>query len=117
MTIYQDWDDVNIGNGNKNKQCKQVSPNNTVKAHEIRKIEEETGMMPKIVYASHELIVILQNARIAKGLSQKDLAKKLNMDVSLIANIEANKSPFNKNLYCKIVRTLGVDTKDIKFPG
>jgi len=117
MTIYQDWDDVKIGNGNKNKQkTKEVNPNNTAKAKEIRKIDEETGMMPKIIYAPHELIVILQTARIAKGLSQKDLAKNLNMDVSIIANIEANKSPFNKNLYCKIVRSLGVNTRDIVFP-
>lgn len=117
MTIYQDWDDVNIGNGNKNKQKpREINPNNTAKAREIKKIEEETGMMPKIVSIPQELIVLLQTARTAKGLTQKDLAKQLNMDVSVIANIEANKSPFNKNLYCKIVRHLGVNTKGLNFP-
>jgi ribosome-binding protein aMBF1 (putative translation factor) len=117
MTIYQDWDAVNIGTGNKTKQkAKEVNPNNTAKAREIRQIDEETGMMPKIVSTPPELISILQTARIAKNLKQKDLAKQLNIDVSIIANIEANKSPFNKNLYCKIVRALGVDTKEIKFP-
>lgn len=117
MTIYQDWDAVNIGNGSKSKlKAKEVNPNNTAKAKEIRQIEEETGMMPKIVYTPPELINILQEARKAKNLTQKDLAKKLNLDASIIANMEANKSPFNKNLYCRIVRSLGVDTKTLTFP-
>lgn len=117
MTIYQDWDEVNIGNGNKTKQkAKEVNPNNTTKAREIRQIEEETGMMPKIVYTPPELINVLQDARKAKNLTQKELAKQLNIDVAIIANMEANRSPFNKKLYCKIVRTLGVDTKTLTFP-
>ena len=49
-SIYQDWNEVKIGNGDKKKQqSKDVNPYNTAKARAIREIEEETSMMPKLV--------------------------------------------------------------------
>ena len=116
-SIYQDWNEVSIGNGGKKKQqSKEVNPYNTAKARAIREVEEETSMMPKLVSTPQELIIILKQTREAKGLTQQDLAQKLSMNVSIVNNFEAGKTPFNKNLYCKMLRVMGGNTKGIEFP-
>lgn len=116
-SIYQDWNEVKIGNGDKKKQqSKDVNPYNTAKARAIRDIEEETSMMPKLVSTPQELINVLKTTREAKGLTQQMLAQKLSMNVSIVSNFEANKTPFNKTLFCKMLRVMGASTKDIKFP-
>ena len=43
-----------------------------------------------------------------------ELAKQLNIDVKIINDIEAKKSPYNKKLYCSIMRKLGVDSNTLK---
>jgi len=114
MSIYQDWTPVNIGNG-KNKHLKNNSNNNNSK--KLSELEKDDEMPPKMQYWTPELIVALQQARMAKGLSQVELAKKLNIQPSYIQDIENNKSQYNRKLYLTLMRTLGVNTKDLKLPS
>ena len=77
--------------------------------------EEETGMQKKTKHFTTEMIDNLINARNIKGISQKDLAKKLNIQVSIIQDLEKNNLPYNMRLYNTIMRTLGVDLHKMKF--
>jgi ribosome-binding protein aMBF1 (putative translation factor) len=107
MSIYQDWTPVNIGNGKlKNKQI----PNKP------KPKEEYDGTPPTVLYWTTELIIALQQLRQAKAINQKDLAKQMNIPVSYISDIEANKSPYNPKLYKRIYNFLGGDTKTLNFP-
>lgn len=108
MSIYQDWTPVDIGNGKikKTSSIKQNKP----------KVDEYDGTPPIVLSWTNELIIALQQLRQAKGISQKDLAKMLNIHSSVISDIENNKSVYNPNLYKKIYRTLGGDPSSLNFP-
>ncbi len=113
MSIYQDWTPVTIGNGknnNKNKTSTKTSNNKKLETN-------EDDMPPKMQFWSNELITALQQARNAKGLTQTELAKKLNIQPSYIQDIENNKSQYNRKLYVTIMRTLGVNIKELKLPS
>ena len=113
MSIYQDWTPVTIGNGknnNKNKTNTKTSNNKKLETN-------EDDMPPKMQFWSSELITALQQARNAKGLTQTELAKKLNIQPSYIQDIENNKSQYNRKLYVTIMRTVGVNIKEIKLPS
>lgn len=109
MSIYQDWTPVDIGNKSKNKKIVSRAPSKT-------KDEEYDGTPPIVLYWTTDLIIALQQLRMAKGLSQKDLAKKLNLPSSIINDIEANKCPYNPTLYKKIFRFMGGDPSSLNFP-
>jgi ribosome-binding protein aMBF1 (putative translation factor) len=108
MSIYQDWTPVDIGN------------KKSVKHHPTppkpKQIEEYDGTPPKVIYWTNELIIALQQLRQIKNVSQKDLAKRMNLPATTINDIEANKCPYNPNLYKKIYRFLGGDTSSLNFP-
>ena len=113
MSIYQDWTPVNIGNGG--GKHKIINNCNTNK--KLNELENNDDMPPKLQYWTPELIIALQQARTAKGLSQVELAKKLNIQPRYIQDIENNKSQYNKKLYMTLMRTLGVNTKELKLPS
>jgi len=106
MSIIQDWEPVIIGNG-KNKKT-----NNNIKQNEIDD-EEEGGMTKKVQKFTIKQIDALKEARILQKISQKDLAKKLNIESKIIQDIEQNNIPFNKILYRKIMKVLKIDDKTI----
>ncbi len=110
MTIYQDWEPVNIGNNRSAKKQQQLS------SQKPKREEEYDGTPPKVLSWTTELIVSLQQLRQTKGISQKDLAKQLNIPASVINDIEANKCPYNPTLYKKIYRYLGGDPSGLNFP-
>jgi ribosome-binding protein aMBF1 (putative translation factor) len=110
MSIYQDWTPVDIGNKKISKKQHSMSSNPKPK------IDDYDGTPPKVLYWTTELIVSLQQLRQAKGINQKELANKLNLPVSIINDIEANKSPYNPTLYKKIYRILGGDPSTLNFP-
>lgn len=108
--IHQDWEPVVIHNKNFKKTQNQ---------HESKpkpKINYNDGEedMPKRQEYTPQMIVAMQEARKAKNLTQSDLAKQLNFDVKIIADIESKKSAYNRKLYTSIMRKLGVDTKSLK---
>jgi len=108
--IYQDWTPVNIGNcAHKNKIHEQNNHSKNIK------LEINDGEMPpKLIQYTHDMIVTLQQARKAKNVTQGGLAKQLNMDSKIIQDIENNKCPYNRKLYCLIMRKLGVNTETLK---
>ena len=109
--IYQDWNTVVIHN--KSYKNKIENNNNNCQKPKIDYSDGEKDMPKRIEY-TNELTTAMQNARKAKSLSQSDLAKQLNIDVKIINDIEAKKSPYNRKLYCSIMKKLGIDTKTLK---
>jgi len=108
MVIYQDWDVVVL-----KKPVKYIN-NNTTKPKTI----EDDGEMPeKLKTYSKELSIALQSARTAKKMSQADLAKKFNIQPSIINDIESGKAIYNKKTYSSLMRTLGVNVKSMNLPN
>jgi len=107
MSIYQDWTPVDIGNKKSIKHHHPTPP---------KPEEEYDGTPPKVLYWTTELIIGLQQLRQAKNVNQKDLAKRMNLPANTICDIEANKCPYNPNLYKRIFRFLGGDPSSLNFP-
>lgn len=108
MNIYQDWTPVDIGYKKSPKQINSSKP---------KKVENvDDGTPPVVLYWTTELILALQQLRQVKNISQKDLAKKLNLPSTTIGDIEANKCVYNPLLYKKIYRFLGGDPSTLTFP-
>jgi len=106
MSIYQDWTPVDIGRGKSNLH--PTPPKS--------KEEEYDGTPPKVLYWTNDLIKALQQLRQVKNISQKDLAKRMNLPATTINDIEANKCPYNPQLYKRIFRFLGGDPSSLNFP-
>lgn len=111
MSIYQDWTPVDIGHKKSPKNNQQNS-----NKKKVSNVECEDGLPPVVLYWPIELIRSLQLLRQAKQISQKDLAKKLNLPSSIINDIEANKIPYNPKLYKTIYRALGGNPSELNFP-
>lgn len=108
---FQDWEPVIIrSNKAKKEQDKKISS----APPKPKVVEDESGMPPKQEQYSHRMLTALQEARKLKGITQAELAKKLNIETKIIQDLEANKSPFNRKLYSSIMRHLGIDSKSIK---
>lgn len=103
MVITQDWEPVTIGNGKKNKVISSSAPK--------PKIIQDDEDAPKIQKYPVELIKNLKEARAAKGLTQKDLANKMCINVSMIQNLENNECNYNrsKTFYISVMKTLGAN--------
>ncbi len=107
MAVYQDWDEVVL------RKPKKFITSNSPKP----KVIEDDGEMPeKLKTYSKELSIALQSARKAKGLTQSDLAKKFNIQPSIINDIESGKAIYNRKTYSSLMRSLGVDVKAMKLP-
>jgi len=106
--IYQDWQEVKIYGGKKKSSNTPTPPK--PKAPDTGDIEDK-----KLTYYTVDLANALIQARTAKQISQRDLEKKFNLPLHTIADIENRKALYNKNLYGRIMRSLGVDTKTLNL--
>lgn len=110
LGIYQDWEPVVIHN---KKYIANKNNNNNKPKPKINYADGDTEMPKRIEYTP-EMIIAMQEARKANNnISQSELAKKLNMPVKIINEIESRTSPYNRKLYTSIMRKLGVDTKSL----
>lgn len=107
MAVYQDWDEVVL------RKPKKVVSN----APKPKVIIDDGEMPEKLKTYSKDLSIAMQTARQAKGLSQADLAKKFNIQPSIINDIESGKGIYNKKTYSSLMRALGVDVKAMKLPN
>ncbi len=69
----------------------------------------ESGMREELV---EDYAAIIRNARAKKGMSQKDLAMKLNEKVTLLAKIENGDMRPDDRLVTKLEKELGIKLKE-----
>jgi putative transcription factor len=101
---FQDWEKVFMTN-NKDKNEKIVTKQKPiVDTHQAEPL-------PKITV---ELKTAIQQARLAKKISQKDLAQKLNLPVSIIIDYEKGSAIPNNSFIAKLEKTLEVKLPRIK---
>lgn len=104
---HQDWKPIILGktkikkDKEKTKITKIADPN--VKME--KKIEEGKLEHKKI---TNELRAQIQKGRSTNGLTQKDLANRVNLPLSVINDIESGKAIYNHNHINKIKRVLKI---------
>lgn len=103
---HQDWTPVVIRNSNAAKKAKEQKQN-PAGTKDFFKLNEDD--VPKLNKITPEQCQILREARNAKGITQNDLAKSLNINVSVIKEYEGGTiAKFNKTFYNSLLRRLGV---------
>lgn len=109
---HQDFNTITIGKPKKNNVLgpKTIIPRNQqLDLHKIKiENESETFQIPKIPQKICQEII---KARVAKQWKQKDMAHRVNVQVSCYNEIESGKANYdskNKELIQKMQRLLGV---------
>lgn len=107
---HQDWNQyiVHCKNNPKDKDgktVKKVHKDNSKSNILDKKIESGDLKHKKI---DKELSQAIQQARLSKGLTQKDLAKQLSLQPNIINDIECGKAFYNGQQISKIKRKLGI---------
>lgn len=100
---FQDWEKVFMTN-TKDKPVQPSNPKPVIDTH-------QSEPFPKI---STELKTAIQQARLAKKMSQKDLAQKLNLPISIIIDYEKGTAIPNNSFISKLEKTLNVKLPRIK---
>lgn len=103
---HQDWTPVVIRNSKAAKEAIQTTQN-AAGTKEFKKLNEDD--IPKLDKITSAQCNTLKEARCAKGLTQNDFAKSLNVNVSIIKEYEGGTvAKFNKTFYNSLLRKLGV---------
>lgn len=98
MANFQDWNKRIL-----NKPTKAVYKNkDKVKERNINDDDD----IPKVITINTDLSTKIRKLRVEKGLSQKDLAQKINEKIDVIKNIEAGTAIYNSHILSKIRRIL-----------
>lgn len=108
---HQDWKPVVIRSSQKAKKDKKTAPNlqNAPGTREFLKLNDDD--IPTLNKMTKDKATDMIQARNAKNMSQQDLAKRLNMPLSIIKEYEnCNVKNFNKGIYKKIMNCLGAKT-------
>ena len=112
----QDWSTVSFGakkpgggGGSARTTEAQKRPGGTVTSSGISaaRLEDETDEL-KHQTVSKDLRMAIQQARNAKGLTQKQLAQQLQMQPQIINEYESGKAIPNNQFIAKMERALGV---------
>ena len=101
----QDWSQAVI-----KKPKKQTTPTHVVKPPSSIKttINEDGEEITKLKVVSNEMAQFIVKARCDKDMKQSDLAKRANVDVKTINEIERGGCVYNANDVNKIAKALGV---------
>ena len=100
----QDWETVFMTKNKDKPEQKQTGPKPEVDTHQAEPL-------PKV---SVELKTAIQQGRLIKKLSQKDLAQKLNLPVSIIIDYEKGTAIPNNSFIAKLEKILEVKLPRIK---
>lgn len=111
---HQDWETHIIHcKSSKNTTSKNQSLNSKDKKHKdvsksvkLEKLAEKDELTHKVV--PKELADSIRNKRCEMKLKQKDLAKQLNINVSVLNEIETGKAIYNGKLLSRIKRKLNI---------
>ena len=98
--IEQNWEPV-IFNKKNTKSNKNTKLNNN-----INDIDNEVNHLPEKISLSNSLLI--QKGRLNNKLTQKELAKKINIDVSILKNYEIGKTHPDYNILCKLEKILKI---------
>jgi len=106
---HQDWTTVvfNKKSENKSKEEKTVSSSSSLSSVGIYKASGDDDVK-KTKYISKNTSQAITSARCEKKMTQKELAQKCNMDVSIINDIERGACVYNPTHVNKIQSVLGV---------
>lgn len=108
---FQDWETVTF---KKKKDNSAPKTNNNMKlsdeAIRLQKVENNEDVQ-KTDKMSLKQCQIIQKGRLAKKMTQKELANKLNIDVNTVAQYENGKIVPNKQILNKIARELNISFK------
>lgn len=117
---HQDWNTISIINPEKQKQKLEKDivqkKGDTSNNDFLKKIENDTETLSHIKIPSL-LAKEIVAARVAKKLSQKDLANKLNMQLNVYTELETGKaiySTITKQYIQKIERVVGIQFQNKK---
>ena len=108
---HQDWDTVTFVKHKKPSTKEKSETQRPVEsASKLSKLEDPDYVPPK---PEKVLGKALQQARMAKKMSQKDLATKLNVKPQLVQQWEAGKTPIPGNYIALINRNLGINLRQL----
>jgi ribosome-binding protein aMBF1 (putative translation factor) len=109
---HQDWEQVILKNNN---TLPKNIPKKIVKKEELPKSNinssvklNENDEVTKIKYVTKDISQLIINGRIAKKLTRKDLANKLNLKEDIITSIETGKAIYDGNQIAKIKKILNL---------
>lgn len=102
---HQYWKPVILKKNKDNKSRKQYATTINV----FNKLDDDNPEAPKII--SHSIKMQIQQARMAKNLTQKQLAQQTNLTVNIISQYESGKTIPDKSVLLKLSRYLGVKLK------
>lgn len=115
---HQDWKPVILHNSsNKNVATKKSSPQfipnpaRKLEADISKPATEEAPPLAALNILSSEMRQLMINARIAKKMSQADLAKKVNVQTCIINQLESGKVVNEPNILQNIRKILGISLK------
>ena len=113
---HQDWNSVTIGKVTKTNENTQTiskphvsKPSNGIKVEKIidpNDPDAEPETRPVMI--THTLSQQIQQARVAKGMTQKELANALSIPVAVINEYERGDAVHNINYITKIKNYLGI---------
>lgn len=114
MSDFQDWTPVVLGKkpgttaSSNNKEGYKALSRMTHEEAKARKLERDDEDVVVEEKSSVEFRKALQQARLAKGMSQEDLARALTVKKNVVNDWEAGREKPSSNMVVKLNRVLGV---------
>lgn len=99
---HQDWEPVILNSKKKSNNTERPKG----QPQTVPKYKEDEDGMPIKKYFPKDFGQKMQQARAVKGLSQKDLAQRLNVSVSTIQEYEQNKVPNPKKSFARKIEVI-----------
>ena len=104
---HQDWKSV-VLNGNKSSAKVAPSPGSPKKVSYNDAIKGDIDESMQIIKVDKQLSQDILKARLAKGLSQVDLAKQMSLDVNIIKTYENGTATHNGAMVSKFKKFLNI---------
>jgi ribosome-binding protein aMBF1 (putative translation factor) len=99
MHGHQDWKTIVLSKP-------KIQPKEIVK--KPSSLPSENDEIKSIKYVSKDISQLIINARCAKKMLRKDLAKNMNLKEDVIADIETGKAIYNGDQIARIKKFLGI---------
>ena len=104
---HQDWKPVIL-----RKKNTKAPPPKAPRNAKFKKMDSDDPDPPQTL--NHSIKTCIQQGRVAKKMTQKQLAQELNLPVQTIAAYESGKAIHNKQILSKIGRVIGINLNKMK---